>query len=383
MLKKLWNKFMNKFWRKQNRKLNNLQKTVDRLEQQLEEQKKQTNQLKNYITEQLERRDAWEIRSAEIKRLAGDKKIWVIKCPAQDSPTKYLWGPHNFSVDLKRELEKRGYYVVIDYRDDWAGMIEADYVLVLRGVHPYRPDRRAKNCKYILWHNCFPYRVTDEEYELYDLILVNSYTYTKKVAERVSVPVKPMLLCADVEKFFPQETELKYEKVFVGNARSEQRNVVTWCDEHDIPLHLWGRVRGQNSWHNFLKEDTKVIVEGPMENTALPDLYRSSKIIFNDHYTDMREEGFINNRILEALSCGRPVLSDYSEEFEKLFGDSLVYYHDEEDFFEKIKWLEEHAEEQKEKVLAIWPKLQEEYSFAARAKELDEIVKELDRNENE
>ena len=97
----------------------------------------------------------------------------------------------------------------------------------------------------------------------------------------------------------------------------------------------------------------------------------------------MREEGFINNRILEALSCGRPVLSEYSEEFEKLFGDSLVYYHDEEDFFEKIKWLEEHAEEQKEKVLAIWPKLQEEYSFAARAKEQDEIVKELERNENE
>ena len=45
---------------------------------------------------------------------------------------------------------------------------------------------------------------------------------------------------------------------------------------------------------------------------------------------------------------------------------------------EKIKWLDEHAEEQKEKVLAIWPKLQEEYSFSARAKELDEIAKKLD-----
>lgn len=384
MLKKLLNKLINKFWRKQNKKLDEMRKAIDHLEKKLEEQnkeleaqKRRTNRLKTYIGDQLEKRDYWEMRSAEIKHLAKGKKIWVIKCPAPDILNKFLWGPHNFSVDLKRELELRGHYVVIDYHDNWSGMIDADYVLVLRGVHPYRPDRRAANCKYILWHNCFPYRVTDEEYELYDLVLVNSYSFTEKVAERVSVPVKPMLLCADVERFHPEETEFKYDTVFVGNTRDEYRNVVMWCEKNNIPLRIWGRITGKTSWYNYLKEDTSVIVEGPALHEELPDIYRASKIILNDHFDDMREEGFINNRILEALSCGRPVLSDWCEEYEKLFGDSLVFYHDEEDFIEKLKWLEEHSEEQKEKVLAKWPELKEKYSFAARAEELIEMVNEL------
>ena len=152
------------------------------------------------------------------------------------------------------------------------------------------------------------------------------------------------------------------------------RNVATWCENHNIPLHLWGRMEGNSRWQKYVKEDTSIILEGPMPNDELPDIYRASKIILNDHYDDMREEGFINNRILEALSCGRPVLSDWCEEFERLFGDSLVYYHDEEDFLEKLKWLEEHSEEQKEKVLAIWPKLQKEYSFGAR---VDPINKDI------
>lgn len=392
MIKKWLNKLINKVFRKQYKKLNDLQKSVDRMEKilkeqeaQLKEQKKQLNQQKKqineqtkFIEEQFAARDYWEIRSAEIKHLAKGKKIWVIKCPASDTPDKSLWGPYNFSMDLKRELEARGYYVVIDWYNNWYGRIDADYVLVLRGVHDYRPDRRVENCKYILWHNCYPHRVTDEEYSLYDLIVVNSYTFVDKIKERVDVPVKPLLLCADVEKFFPREDEIKYDKVFVGNTRFVHRNVATWCENHNIPLHLWGRMEGKSRWQKYVKEDTSIILEGPMPNEELPDIYRASKIILNDHYDDMREEGFINNRILEALSCGRPVLSDWCEEYERLFGDSLVYYYDEEDFLEKLKWLDEHSEEQKEKVMAIWPKLREEYSFAARAEALIEMVNELD-----
>ncbi len=383
MLKKLWNKIVNKFWRKQNRKLDELQKTVDYLGKQLENQekllkaqKRQTTELKKYIAEQFSNRDYWEIRSAEIKHLAKGKKIWVIKCPIPEATDKCFRGPYIFSMELKRELEALGYYVVIDMHNEWTGRIDADYVLVLRGSNVYRPDRRVKNCKYILWHSTAPHGVTDEEYELYDLILVNSHTFAEKVRERITVPVKPFLLCVDVEKFCPREEEIKYDIVFVGNTRFKYRNVSTWCENNNIPLHIWGRTEGDAAWGKYLKEDTSIILEGPLAYTDLPDVYRASKIILNDHFDTMREEGFINNRILEALSCGRPVLCDYCEEFERLFGDSLVFYHDEEDFISKLRWLEEHSEEQKEKVLAMWPKIKEEYSFAARADELVEIVKE-------
>ena len=377
MIKKFLNRLINKFWRKQNKKLNALQKSVDNLEKELEAQKNQTQNLKTFIQKELTKRDEWEIRSAEVKHLAKGKKIWVLKCPAPDTKDKLLWGPHNFCLALKRELEAKGYYVVIDYHDDWACRIDADYVLVSRGVHAYRPDRRVENCKYILWHNCYPERVETEEYELYDLVVVNSYSYAKKMAEKVSVPVKPLLLCADVTKFYPEKTELKYDRVFVGNTRYVHRNIVTWCEEHNIPINVWGRMEGKAGWKKYVQEDSCIKLESPMPNDELPDLYRASKIILNDHFDDMREEGFVNNRILEALSCGRPVLSDWCEEFEELFGDSVVFYHDEEDFLVKLKELEEHSEEQAEKVLAMWPTLQKEYSFEARVNALIEMVEEL------
>ena len=377
MIKKWLNKLINKFWRKQDKKLNELQSAVENLEKQLEEQKKKTNNLRNFVKKELEKRDQWEMRSAEIKFLAKGKKIWVIKCPAPDTADKILWGPHNFSVALKRELEAKGYYVVIDYHNNWAGRIDADYVLVLRGLHTYRPDRRCENCKYILWHNCYPDQVTKEEYELYDLVVVNSFSYTKKLEEELSVPVKTLLLCADVTKFFPREEEIKYDKVFVGNTRKVHRNIVTWCEEHKIPIQVWGRMDGPTGWKNYVKKDTCIKLESPMPNDELPNLYRASKIILNDHFDEMREYGFVNNRVMEALSCGRPVLSDYSEEYEELFGDSLVYYYDEDDFLKKLKWLEEHLEEQTEKVLAVWPKLQKEFSFEARVDALLEMVEEI------
>jgi len=377
MIKKWLNKLINKFWRKQDKKLNELQKSVEQLEKQLEEQQKKTNNLRNFVKKELEKRDQWEMRSAEIKFLAKGKKIWVIKCPAPDTADKILWGPHNFSVALKRELEAKGYYVVIDYHNNWAGRIDADYVLVLRGLHAYHPDRRCENCKYILWHNCYPEQVTKEEYELYDLVVVNSFSYTEKLRKELSVPVETLLLCADITKFFPGEEELKYDKVFVGNTRKVRRNIVSWCEDHKIPIQVWGRMEGPTGWKNYVKEDTCIKLERPIPNDELPNLYRASKIILNDHFDEMREYGFVNNRVMEALSCGRPVLSDYSEEYEELFGDSLVYYYDEEDFLKKLKWLEEHLDEQKEKVLAVWPKLQKEFSFEARVDALLEMVEKL------
>ncbi|MGN0312548.1 MAG: glycosyltransferase [Lachnospiraceae bacterium] len=92
----------------------------------------------------------------------------------------------------------------------------------------------------------------------------------------------------------------------------------------------------------------------------------------------MRQKGFLNNRVLEGLCCGRPVLSDYCEEYEELLGDSVVFYRDEQDFLEKLKLLEQSDfyTQQMEKVQAAWPLLQQKYSFEARTRQLVELAKQ-------
>jgi len=391
MIKKLINRFINKFWRKQDKKLsdlqksvtelqksvNNLQKNANELQKKLNEQKTANRDLKNYLVKEIERHDYWKVRAAEIKWLAKGKKIWVIKIPTPDTNAKLSWGEYHFAYALKRELENLGYYAVVDLYENWYCEIEADFVLVLKGKRVYHPDRRNEKCKYIMWHVCHPNHASKEEYELYDLVYIDSVPYAEKVRQEVSVPVKPLLVCVDTSIFFPQEKEAEYDIVFVGNTRGERRPFVEWCENNDIPIHIWGRMDGADGWKKFVRKDTCIKLECLIDNKDLPELYRASKVILNDHYGDMREYGFLNNRILEALCCGRPLVSDYSPAFEEIFGDSIVYYHGEEDFIEKLKYLEENYEEQRKKVLDIWPKLQKEFSFAERAKTLAKAAEEL------
>ena len=54
-----------------------------------------------------------------------------------------------------------------------------------------------------------------------------------------------------------------------------------------------------------------------VENYELPNIYRSAKVTLNDHWDDMLQKQFINNRIFDALACGLPVISDECDELKK------------------------------------------------------------------
>ena len=373
MIRKLMLKIRDKIFAKHYRKLDALHKKVNELNKKLDDQKKQTTNLKNYVGKELKRRDLWPVKAAEVKWLAKGKPIWVIKSPEPDTNEKFVWGEYNFSRALKREIEKLGYYVVIEEYENWYCEVEADVVLVLRGPHDYHPDRRNAKCKYILWHLTHPNTMSKEEYELYDMVFVNSLSYAKEMAKQVSVPVEPLLVCADMEIFQPAETdEANHEFVFVGNTRRVQRDFVLWCENHKIPLRIWGEPGG---WKKYVKQDSSIELQGIIDNKDLPELYRKSKIILNDHFEDMRNNGFMNNRLLEVLACGRPLLSDYHPDYEEVLGDGILFYKNEEEFLEKLADLKENYDEHRRRVLAMWPRLQEEFSFEARAKELVHAAK--------
>ena len=45
-------------------------------------------------------------------------------------------------------------------------------------------------------------------------------------------------------------------------------------------------------------------------NDELRRVYSSAKVVLADHWDDMREHGFVSNRIYDALACGAVVISD-------------------------------------------------------------------------
>ena len=335
-------------------------------------QKNTAQELKDYIANEFSRREDWAKRAVQIQQDAKDRPIWVIKCPAPEGEKKVRWGDYAYAVALKRYLDRMGKYAIIDLHEDWDCEVNADVVLVLRGREFYRPDRRNTKCLYIMWNISHPEMVTEEEYKLYDIICVGSLHYAKELQQKLDIPVYPLLQCTDTELFYPdKEAEVNRGKdyLFIGNSRGVARPCVLWAAKDKLPLKIWGA-----GWKAMLGPDKSMVQDVFIENSEIPALYRSAKVTLNDHWKDMLDYQFVNNRIFDALACGLPVISDCCDELREIFPDAVLYYETKEDFDQCIQTLENNYSEVKAKVAAQWPLIQEQFSFEARAKELIEIA---------
>lgn len=159
------------------------------------------------------------------------------------------------------------------------------------------------------------------------------------------------------------------ELYFIGNSRGIARNCVMWAIEEDLPLRMWG-----SGWNSILKDHMDLFESPFITNAALPDLYRSARVTLNDHWEDMLNKQFINNRIFDSLACGLPVISDEFEELRQLFPDSILYYKNRNDFKNCIHRLNTDYKQIQENVLKQQELIRKEYSFETRAKQLTEIV---------
>lgn len=353
-------------------KLKELEKENKKQSKLLQENSQALQELKEQINREFQRRDDWGKRPAENRELAGNRQIWVIKCPAPDSEKKVRWGDYAYAVALKRYLDRMGKYTVIDLYEDWNCEEDADVVLVLRGREFYRPDRRNEKCLYIMWNISHPEMVTEEEYQLYDVICVGSLHYAKELQKKITVPVVPLLQCTDTELFYPDQEAEKHrgkDYLFIGNSRSVARPCVLWAAKDKLPLKIWGA-----GWKAMLGPDKTMVQDVFIENNEIPALYRSARVTLNDHWKDMLDYQFVNNRIFDALACGLPVISDCCDELRNIFPDAVLYYSNKEEFQKCVAQLENDYDAVKARVDAQWPMIKEKYSFEARARELVEIA---------
>ena len=364
-------------------KLKELEKANKRQEKLLTELQKNilpAQEMKDYIANEFRRRDDWAKRAIQVQKEAGDRQIWVIKCPAPEGEKKVRWGDYAYAVALKRYLDRMGMYTIIDLHEDWDCEVNADVVLVLRGREFYRPDRRNSKCTYIMWNISHPEMVTEEEYKLYDIICVGSLHYAKELQQKLDIPVYPLLQCTDTELFYP-DTEAEKNRggdyLFIGNSRGVARPCVLWAAREKLPLKIWGA-----GWKAMLGPDKTMVQEVFIENSQIQALYRSARVTLNDHWKDMLDYQFVNNRIFDALACGLPVISDCCDELREIFPDAVLYYSNKEEFDQCVKEIETHYDEVKARVDAQWPMIKEKYSFEARARELVEMVENYRNADN-
>lgn len=107
--------------------------------------------------------------------------------------------------------------------------------------------------------------------------------------------------------------------LFVGNTRNQRRLGVEWAIEVGLPLTVIG-----DGWMGRIPSE--YVRSDFVPNHLVPGLYASAKVVLADHWPDMRDRGFVSNRIFDALAAGAVVVSDPVIGMEDLFGDVVQTY---------------------------------------------------------
>jgi spore maturation protein CgeB len=117
-----------------------------------------------------------------------------------------------------------------------------------------------------------------------------------------------------------------------------------------------------------------------IDNDELFGFYQNAKIVLNDHREEMRVLGFLSNRVYDVSASGGFLLTDYVEEIEKIYGDSIVMYKDFDDFKKKLKYYLENEDERIKKVMKAREITLREFTNVEAAKKFDIIFNSIVKN---
>lgn len=257
----------------------------------------------------------------------------VIKTPVTHWKRAQNWGDFHMAVLLKKQLEIKGYHVLIQILPEWDNEQGKEYevVIVFRGLSRYTVKSSQRN---IMWNISHPDDISIEEYEEYDHVFIASNFWAKKISSQVSTPVNTMLQCTDPERFYelPDADKKRFynQLLFVGNSRGIYRKVLQDLLPTNYGLALYGK-----NWEKIIPKKYIKGIYIPNEN--LYQYYSSAEIVLNDHWDDMREKGFISNRIFDALACGAFIVTDSVHDMGEL-KDYVNVYDTKEELNNKIEY---------------------------------------------
>ncbi len=227
------------------------------------------------------------------------------------------WGDLHFARDVQRQLERRGTATRVHLLPDWADAVAArdDVVIHVFGLSVRQPLPGQRT---ILWNISHPERMTPAMLDAADRVYVASDLAATRFATQTSTPVAPLHQATDPERFAIERSGPAHHVLFVGNTRGVRRTAVEWLVPTEFDLAIYGA-----GWEK--QPDAAPYVRGQhVPNDDVHRWYGSARILLNDHWPDMREQGFISNRLYDGLAAGAFIVTDDVPGLREEFDDGLV-----------------------------------------------------------
>jgi hypothetical protein len=263
-----------------------------------------------------------------VARREGMSLRWGVLNPASASEVGDTWGDTAFVEALVRGVRATGAVAVAFRRHARNAPARAldDVALTVRGLVAGSPLPGAIN---ILWVISRPAEVTPAEVRQFDLVYAASPAWARAMSARAGVEVRTLLQATDPAVFGPGGSaggERRNRRgggvVFVGQARrGGPRRIVMDAIAAGLTPQVWGPRWGAHIPAELHRGDH-------IRNGDLAALYRGADIVLADHWPDMAREGFISNRLFDAVACGARVISDSVDGIGALFRGAVQCYHD-------------------------------------------------------
>jgi hypothetical protein len=213
------------------------------------------------------------------------------------------WGDLYFARALRAPLVRRGHPTRIHILPEWSDATSArdDVAIHLFGL---LPRRRLAGQRTILWVISHPDRVTDPMLDDADRVYVASDQVVDPFRARTRTPVGALHQATDPDVFRVDPTGPRHAVLFVGNTRGVRREIIDWITPTSLDLAIYGQ-----GWASAVVNATAVRGDY-VPNDQLHRWYGAAGVVLADHWPDMREAGFLSNRLYDVLASGGFAVSD-------------------------------------------------------------------------
>ncbi|HNA98814.1 MAG TPA: glycosyltransferase [Marmoricola sp.] len=294
---------------------------------------------------------------------------WAIKHSAPPGPRGWRWGDSHFADLLAQQLRLLGQQVVIDARPAFSRetAIHDDVNLVLRGEQVFRPIPDRINLAWVMYDAD---TVTGEELADFDRVYVASEPTAERWRSTWGGDVVTLLQATEPERFHPglAPPDSGAQVLFVGNSRQTRRPLVLAAAEAGLPLTVYGQ-----DWEPYLP--ASMIAGQFLPNDQVGAAYRAAHVVLCDHREDMRQWGFLANRLFDAVAAGARVISDDVPGIREVFGDAVQVARNGAELQRIVGDLSVFGDDSVRRARA--EQVGREHSFAARAQTMLDDVLEL------
>ena len=299
-----------------------------------------------------------------------DRLRWGIKLPSIPGPSGDHWGDTHLARSLATALRELGQDVVTYRRGTHqsnASYLD-DVVLGIRGLERIHPQAGKIN---VLWVISHPDDVTVDELQSFDLVFAASESWSRAMTARSGRPVHVLRQAVD-SRHLPSPdvpTGDGSRPVFVGGKYGDRRRQVVFdAMQAGIDFEVHGP-----GWEGLIP--APVLRSSYVPNHKVTSVYRSRGLVLADHWDDMAREGFIANRIFDAVAAGARVISDHVPGIEEAFDGAVQVYRSVEELSYLCSPDGRERFPEPETLAQIALRVRNEESFLSRARVLIDAVR--------